>query len=249
MDSFLGFGHNYYLYLVPGTKKFAFIPWDLDLSLATWPAVGTPEQLVELSIHHPHAGQNKLLDRLFALKEHKEKYLAIVKDLTATSFTKEKLLKELDGIEKALKEPAAKEAKAVAARREGGGGFGMGFPGGGQFGQSMPPRLFVEKRTASVAAQLEGKSRGFEPRPFGFGPPGGGFGPPGGGFGPPRVGDVLPRAAADQLNLTPEQRQKVAELQREVEAGLQKILDEKQQSELKRMRDARPGGFGPPGAP
>jgi spore coat protein CotH len=60
LDSYLGFGHNYYLYLVPGTNKFVFIPWDLDLSLATWPAVGTPEQLVELSIDHPHAGQNKL---------------------------------------------------------------------------------------------------------------------------------------------------------------------------------------------
>lgn len=58
LDSYLGYGHNYYLYLVPGTNKFAFIPWDLDLSLATWPAVGTPEQLVELSLAHPHAGQN-----------------------------------------------------------------------------------------------------------------------------------------------------------------------------------------------
>jgi 3-phytase len=28
----------------------------------------------------------------------------------------------------------------------------MGGPGGGQFGQSMPPRRFIEKRTASVAA-------------------------------------------------------------------------------------------------
>ena len=43
MDSYLGFGHNYYLYLVPGKNRFVFIPWDLDLSLATWPAVGTPE--------------------------------------------------------------------------------------------------------------------------------------------------------------------------------------------------------------
>ena len=68
----------------------------------------------------------------------------------------------------------AREAKAVAARKEArGGGFGMGF-GGGQFGQSMPPRKFIEKRTESVAAQLAGKSTGFEPKPFGFGRPGGG---------------------------------------------------------------------------
>jgi hypothetical protein len=42
----------------------------------------------------------------------------------------------------------------------------------------MPPQRFIEKRTASLAAQLAGESKGFEPKPFGFGPPGGGFGPP-----------------------------------------------------------------------
>lgn len=177
LDSYLSYGHNYYLYLVPGTNKFVFIPWDLDLSLATWPAAGTPEQQVRLSIHHPHAGRNKLIDRLFEIKAHKERYLAILKDMTATSFTKKKLLETLDGIEKAVKAPMAREKKAVAARKEGrGGGFGMGF-GGGQYGQSMPPRKFIEQRTASVEAQLAGKAKGFEPKPFGFG------GRPGGGFG------------------------------------------------------------------
>lgn len=180
LDSYLGYGHNYYLYLVPKLNKFVFIPWDLDLSLATWPAAGTPEQQVELSIHHPHAGQNKLIDRLFAIKEHKERYLAIIKELVSTSFTKKKLLESLDEIEKALKEPKAKEAKVVAARKEGGGGGGFGpGMGGGQFGQSMPPRRFIEKRTESVAAQLAGTAKGFEPKPFGFGPPGGKPGFPG----------------------------------------------------------------------
>ncbi|MBI3860290.1 MAG: CotH kinase family protein [Planctomycetia bacterium] len=178
LDSYLGFGHNYYLYLVPATKKFVFIPWDLDLSLATWPAVGTPEQLVELSINHPHAGPNKLIDRLFAIDAHKERYLAIIRELISTSFTSEKLLESLEAIEQALKEPAGKEAKAVAARKErrSGGGFGMGM--GGQFGQSMPSRKFIEKRLESVAAQLVGKAKGFEPKPFAFG-----FGPPPGGAG------------------------------------------------------------------
>lgn len=183
LDSFLGYGHNYYLYLVPGTNKFVFLPWDLDLSLATWPAAGTPEQQVDLSIHHPHAGKNKLIDRLFAIKEHKDRYLAIIKELTATVFTKKKMTEHLDAIEKQLKEPLAKETKAVATRKEnrggggfgpGGGGFGPGGGAGGQFGQTMPPRRFIDKRVDAVAAQLDGKSKGFEPRAFGFGPrPGG----------------------------------------------------------------------------
>jgi hypothetical protein len=37
-------------------------------------------------------------------------------------------------------------------------------------------KTFVQKRTASIAAQLAGKSKGYVPRGFGFGPPGGGPG-------------------------------------------------------------------------
>lgn len=181
LDSYLGYGHNYYLYLVPKTRRFVFIPWDLDLSLATWPAAGMPEQQVELSIHHPHAGRNRLIDRLFAIEAHKARYLAILKELTSTHFTRKHLLAHLEEIEKAMKEPLAKEAQAVAARQERrGGGFGPGFGpgfGDGSFGQSMPTRKFIERRTESVTAQLAGKTKGFEPRPLGFGF---GFGRPGG---------------------------------------------------------------------
>jgi len=83
-------------------------------------------------------------------------------------------------MEKILKEPAERQAKAVAARKEGtGGGFAMGF-GNGQFGQTMPPRKFIRQREESINAQFAGKDKGFEPKPFAMGFPGGG-GPPGGG--------------------------------------------------------------------
>lgn len=254
LDSFLGLGHNYYLYLRADTDRFVFIPWDLDLSLATWPAAGTPEQQVELSLMHPHSGQNKLIDRLLAMKEVKAKYRKVLEEMVKASFVKEKLLKDVDAVEKLVKEPIARETKAVAARREGGGGLGM-F-GGGTFGATMTPRRFYEKRAESVAAQLAGKSEGFVPRPFGmpgFGGPGGpggtggtGFGRPGGFPAPPRPGDVLSSGTQDALRLTAEQKKKLAELQKEVDAKLEKMLTDAQKAQLKRMREARPG-FGPPG--
>src|SRR5262249_3459174 len=72
----------------------------------------------------------------------------------------------IEAIEKVTKEPLAKEKKTAAARKEGPGGFGP--PGG-----PPPPdlRTFADKRTASVAAQLAGKSKGFVPQSVGFGPP------------------------------------------------------------------------------
>ena len=185
MDSYLGFGHNYYLYLVPGKNRFVFIPWDLDLSLATWPAVGTPEQLVDLSLLHPHAGDNRLIDRLLAIPQNKDRYLELIREQLAAVFTRENLETRIAAIEKQVAEPLAREQAAFAARREnlgpggapggfgGRGGFGGGLGGGGQFGQSLPPRAFIERRLESIAAQLAGERTGFQPRAFGMG-----FGPP-----------------------------------------------------------------------
>ena len=196
MDSYLGFGHNYYLYLVPGKNHFVFIPWDLDLSLATWPAVGTPEQLVDLSLQHPHAGDNRLIDRLLAIPQNKDRYLALIREQLTGVFTREKLETRLAEIEKQIAEPLAREQAAVAKRpvpppgEGGGGGAGGGFggrggfgPGGGQYGQSLPPRLFVERRLESIEAQLAGQREGFQPRPFGMG-----FGRPRGQGGQPGPG-------------------------------------------------------------
>jgi Ca2+-binding EF-hand superfamily protein len=53
------------------------------------------------------------------------------------------------------------------------------------FGKAPPSlRTFVEKRTESMVAQLEGKSKGYVPAGMGFGQPGGKGPFPPGGFGP-----------------------------------------------------------------
>src|SRR5262249_4336927 len=117
LDSFLALGHNYFMYLRPDTKKIVFIPWDLDLSFGAFPMGGSREQQLDLSITHPHPGQNKLIDRLLAIKDINDKYQKILKDLAATCFTKEKLLADIDAIDKATKDSLAREKKAVAARK------------------------------------------------------------------------------------------------------------------------------------
>ncbi len=186
LDSYLGFGHNFYLYLRPDTNQFAFLPWDVDLSMGMWPVGGTPDQQVNLSLDHPHIGQNKLIDRLQAQKDVKTKYHAILKDLSKTCFAQENLAKELDAIEKAIVAPLEREKKATAARRESAQG-----PFAGIVQKGQPLSVFLAKRSESVVAQLAGERKGYVPAGgfgpgFGKGPPGGGFQPKGppGGFGP-----------------------------------------------------------------
>src|SRR5262249_28816516 len=85
----------------------------------------------------------------------------------------------------------------------------------------------------------------------GFGAPG--VGAPGGGFGAP-PGTVLSPRVQETLKLTDEQKKKIDELQKEVDATIQKTLTEAQNKQLKDLRDNAgrgPGGGigGGPGAP
>ncbi len=167
LESFFALGHNYHLYLDPKTNRFVFIPGDLEFALANFALMGTPEQQMDLSLTKPYPGANKLPDRLLAIKEVNAKYRRLLKDLSASCFTREGLLKDARAIAKATEAVRAREAKASAARKEPPPGFGPP-------GAAPPPDLktFAEKRTKSVAAQLAGERQGYVPQ-FAFGPPGG----------------------------------------------------------------------------
>jgi EF hand len=112
----------------------------------------------------------------------------------------------------------------------------------------------TKEELAKLAAKEESNSRG---RSFGFGPPGGG--PGGFMMMPPRPGEILPPMAQQRLRLTPEQKAKLAAIQKEVDERLEKILSDEQKKQLQEMRqrvprgfgqrgDGPPGGFGPGGA-
>ncbi len=169
LESFHALGSNYHLYLDSKTGRFTFLPGDLEFSMANFLLFGTPDQLMDLSVTKPYPGENKLVDRLMAVPEIKAKYLAMVKDLAAKSFTKEQLNKEIDSLASLSQESRDKETKAVAARRE---PPAFGAPPGTP--QAPDLKTFVDRRLASIDSQLKGESKGFVPQPFSFGSPGGG---------------------------------------------------------------------------
>ena len=66
---------------------------------------------------------------------------------------------------------------------------------------------------------------------------------------PPRPGEVLPSFLQRALDLTPEQKAQLDELQKDVDSRLAKILTDDQKKTLDQMRrrgPGGPGGFGPP---
>jgi len=79
-----------------------------------------------------------------------------------------------------------------------------------------------------------------------------GMGGPGGPVGfvarMPQPGAILPAPLHDMLSLTGEQKRQLAELQKETDARIEKILNPDQRAQLKRLREdvgGGPGDFGP----
>src|SRR5262249_7180055 len=108
LESVLALGHNYSLYLHPATNKFVFPPGDLEFALANFLLMGSAEQLMDLSLLRPYPGENKLVDRLLAVKEVNEQYRQLLGKLSTTCFTKERLLKDVEAVEQATKEVRAR---------------------------------------------------------------------------------------------------------------------------------------------
>ena len=206
LDSILGMGQNFFVYLDPKSNKFEFLPWDLDNSFGQFPLAGTQEEREQLSILRPWQGENRFIERVFHVPAFQKLYRARLAEFSGTLFQPERFTNQVNtvaaAIRNAVKEESAEKlakfdkagaGESVTRERPGGNGMRGGGGGGGGFGprgpgggMTMKPiKAFVPVRSQSVADQLAGKSEGKIITPF-RGPrgPRGGFDgpPPGGGF-------------------------------------------------------------------
>jgi spore coat protein CotH len=215
LDSILAMGQNFYLYLHPETKRFAFLPWDLDHSFGQFPMAGSQEEREKLSIEKPWQGTNHFLQRVFKVEAFKTLYLAKLREFSKTVFIPDRFYRQVDEIAAAIR-PAVKEesegslsrfekvaaGEAVEHQRFGGNqpGHGSGaddrdnrpqFGGPGRFmAAAKPIKPFVTARAQSVEDQLAGRSEGLTTGEPGFGRGGGRRQGPG-GFGPGMLSRVF----------------------------------------------------------
>ncbi|MBX9624286.1 MAG: CotH kinase family protein, partial [Gemmataceae bacterium] len=157
-DSFFALGHNFYLYLHPKTHKLHFVPWDVDRAFANFGIFGSPNRQMDLSLVKPYSGPHRLTERLLAAPGMMGRYQAILKELAAGPFSKEKFAARVTAADATVKDLRAKDEAAGLARKE-----PAGPAMGTLLGKAADLRVFVDKRTASVAAQLAGTSKGHVP--------------------------------------------------------------------------------------
>jgi hypothetical protein len=155
LDSFMGLGHNYYLYLDPKTDRFVFMPWDLDHSFGGLSFLGTTASMVDLSIQNPQLGRNRLVERLLADQKCYALYRGYLQDLLKSSFTPEGIKDDLAAIKK-VTDPLKDREKRAAGKR----GESSWSVVGLLFTPSSDLANFARRRAASIDAQLAGKAKG-----------------------------------------------------------------------------------------
>jgi len=156
LDSFIGFAHNYYLYLNPKTDRFVIVPWDLDHSFGALTMLGSAQQLMELSIRRPQLGRNPLVERLLGNEKTFSAYRKHLQKLLDTSFKADGLKKQAGAIQKLLAPFKEQEKKAMQKRGDSWSLWTLGL----LIGKPTELETFIPKRIASLEQQLAGKSTG-----------------------------------------------------------------------------------------
>ena len=164
-DSFLSNGQNFYIYLHPGSNKFGFIPWDLDLSWGGFFLLGSRGERERASIWHPWVGQNRFLERVMAGEEFRKLYRKELEDLLARNFVLDRLKKRVDEVAHAIRSPIAAESNFRLGKFEQAVNDMRLESSGDKNGQgaNRPAhqiKRFIEARVTSVREQLDGKSDG-----------------------------------------------------------------------------------------
>jgi len=146
LDSPLITNHNFYLYENPTDQKVWIMPWDMNLSFASYGGAA-----FNLSVSQPWVADNKLLARLMAIPENDKAYRAYLRAFIKEFFNAESMEKMAAPMKQALAKAdeaalAAKMPKMSAEATP--GRFG---------GRSYTMDDYVTKRVDSVLAQLDGK--------------------------------------------------------------------------------------------
>jgi spore coat protein CotH len=163
-DGILTTGQNFYMYIDPRSKKIGFIPWDLDCAWGNfW--IGRKSQLERASIWHPWSGDNRFLERLFAVEEFRTIYRARLEEMLERVFTADRIQRQIDEIAEVIREPIGAESRFRLEKfeQEVGAKPVAHWPGETESGVNQPAypyKKFVETRARSVRSQLHGKTKG-----------------------------------------------------------------------------------------
>ena len=176
-DGYFSNGQNFYMYLDPRSNKFGFIPWDQDHGWGEFGYVDTTDNREHASIWKPGAYKNLLLNRVMEVEAFKKIYRQKLEQALAGPFTVERLYREVDRLAAVIRPAIAAESDFRLQR------FDLAIStnwvsgprdAGRDWRSSEGPRApahqikrFIENRTKSIRAQLDGAEEGVKIRGWG----------------------------------------------------------------------------------
>lgn len=178
-DSFVGNGHNYYLFQPSEARPALFIPWDLNEAFGGHPMAGTRVDQAELSVLRPAGSPNRLLERVLSQPAWATQYRNLLTELLAQSCEPGRLTARASALAEKVRETVSAEspqARAaferialgrvsdVAAPESGPPGPGFQRPMGPWSREELPLSVWIERRMRNVAEELAGQRTGTTPR-------------------------------------------------------------------------------------
>lgn len=188
VDSFIGNGHNYYLYARPGGGRATFMPWDLNESFGMHPVSGPSREQMLFSVVRPNGDPNALVERFVRDPSLGVLYRAQCTWLLTNLFVAAQLSADIDRVASVTRPVVFAESKRARAdfertvlgtmrpeegdtsqprhdREFGGEGYRpWGFPDAVEI-DNLPLKQWVAGREAQVREELAGRARGTWPRP------------------------------------------------------------------------------------
>jgi hypothetical protein len=193
-DSFIGTGHNFYLFQPREAGKTSFIPWDLNESFGGHPGAGSRRAQAELSVLKPQTENLRVIGRVLANQEFAAAYRREVAALLTNAFNPARLRADAARIAQVTQEsvfaesPRARAAfersalgltnrlAAAEPRPDREGEPRGGGPGFGMLRDDITFAEWVQLRADNLAAELAGQRTGTTPQmmrgPGGPRPPG-----------------------------------------------------------------------------
>ena len=117
LDSYAGLGHNWYLYYDTQAGRFEHIPWDVNEAFGNL-QLGTPDEMLDFSIHRPYVGDKILIRRLLDVDAYRELYLDYVREYADGLFSPLQMHSEIDRLHTYVRDAIVADSNPIYTKED-----------------------------------------------------------------------------------------------------------------------------------
>lgn len=158
LDSYVGSGHNYYLYHNVSSGKFEWITWDVNESFGNFKMNNTTQQLLDFNLFYTGSPNSRpLIEKMAQNSVYKTQLADYACEVLQTYFTEDWLFPKIDSLAAVIRPHVYADTKKFYTNQQFEDNIlqtiNTGGPGSGFTVIGIKP--FIQGRTTSLLAQLQ----------------------------------------------------------------------------------------------